>query len=122
MKSVTAASALLLVLAHAPALAVDHGPRVLGCDHRFDGKEQTGACLILGSGMNQGISWVVFEVEGRRFRFEDSSPDVIELIDKAGNTLKRLKGKNSSGSCRPGGLDADIYAFASGDRVCLYWR
>lgn len=104
-----------------PAFGYDNGPQAVGCDFKLGNAEGTDKCLIVGSGMNQGISWLVFEVKGKRFRYDDSSSDVIELIDKSGKTLSEYAVKNSERQCRPGGRSADIYAFANGDRVCLYW-
>lgn len=121
-RSTTGLLAAALAAAHALGLAYDNGPQTLGCDHRFGGKSETGTCLVVGSGTNQGILWVVLEVKGKRYRFEDSEPDVIALIDKNGNVLKRLKGGRETTQCRAGGNDADTYAFANGDRICLYWR
>ena len=94
----------------------------MGCDYRFGKQEGVDKCLIHGNGMNQGISWVVFEVQGRRFRFEDSEPGIIENISSTGATIARLKGRNEQMQCRPGGKDADAYLFANGDRVCIYWQ
>ena len=103
------------------AQAYDNGAQVIGCDFRLGKEEGTDRCLIVGSGMNQGIGWVVFEVQGRRFRFEDDAPDVIETVSKSGDTLARAQGRNQRMQCRPGGREADAYLFANGDRVCLYW-
>lgn len=106
----------------APAMAYDNGPQVIGCDYKFGKTEGTSKCLIVGSGMNQGISWLVFQVEKKRFRYDDSSPTKIERINKSGNVIATYKVENSSGQCRPGGRTADIYAFSNNDRVCLYWQ
>ena len=61
-------------------------------------------------------------MQGRRFRFEDSEPGIIENISSTGATIARLKGRNEQMQCRPGGKDADAYLFANGDRVCIYWQ
>jgi hypothetical protein len=114
-----------LVLASAPlspALAYDNGPQTLGCDYKLGKVEGSGKCLIVGSGLNQGISWLVFELNGKRFRYTDSSPNSIEIVDKSGKAIAKKSITNSNGQCQPGGKSADIYAFADGDRVCLYWR
>lgn len=105
-----------------PAFAYDNGPQVLGCDYKLGKAEGTGKCLIAGSGINQGISWLVFEVKGKRYRYSDDSANNIELINKAGKVTATFSVHNSSGQCRPGGKDADIYAISNGDRVCLYWN
>ncbi|MDR2208500.1 MAG: hypothetical protein LBE22_05960 [Azoarcus sp.] len=103
------------------AFAYDNGPQVLGCDYKLGTSEGTGKCLIVGSGMNQGISWIVFEVEGKKFRYDDSSADKIELLDKTDEAIATYSVSRSDAQCRPGGKSADVYAFANGDRVCLYW-
>ena len=103
------------------AVAYDNGPRVVGCDYKIGKNEETDKCLILGSGTNQGISWIVFEVKGKRFRYQYSSPKIIELIGKSGKTLRRQSVRKLEEQCRPGGRDADVYAFSNGDRICLYW-
>ena len=64
---------------------------------------------------------MVFELKGQRYRFEDSSKTVLELITPDGKTQSTRKIKNLQGQCRPGGRDADIYQFDNGDRICLYW-
>jgi hypothetical protein len=112
--SVMAASAV-----SAAALAYDDGPRTVGCDYRLGKSEGTAQCLIVGSGMNQGITWVVFEVRGRRFSHTEGE-DRIARVNKAGDTLATYPVTLSRGQCRPGGRAADIYAFGNGDRVCLY--
>jgi len=99
----------------------DNGPQVVGCDYKLEKIEGTDKCLIVGSGVNQGISWLVFEVKGKRFRYTDDSPDSIELINESGETVQSYSVRNSNEQCRPGGRDADVYAFSNGDRVCLYW-
>ena len=104
------------------AHALDQGPRIMGCDYRFGKDEGVDKCLIVGNGMNQGQSWVVFEVRGRRFRFNDSEPGIIEKISSKGDTLQKLKGRNEQAQCRPGAKEADAYVFSNGDRVCLYWE
>jgi hypothetical protein len=110
------------LLSAGTAWAYDNGPQVVGCDYKLGKAEGTDKCLIVGSGMNEGISWLVFEVKGKRFRYTDSSPNSIELISKSGKTVESYAISNSNGQCRPGGQSADIYAFSSGDRVCLYWQ
>lgn len=109
------------LLAWSAAHGFDNGPQMVGCDYRLGKAAGTDKCLIVGSGMNQGISWLVFQVKGKRFRYTEAAPDSIELIDKSGKTLKRFPAGNSNEQCRPGGRPADVYAFANGDRVCLYW-
>jgi hypothetical protein len=111
----------LVAMGTGTALGYDNGPQSVGCDYRLGRNEGTAQCLILGSGMNQGVSWVVFEVQRQRFRYQSSSPRSIDAIDKSGNTIGRQRVSNTSGQCRPGGRSADIYAFDNGDRVCLYW-
>lgn len=103
------------------ALAYDNGPRAIGCDYKLGKDEDTGTCLIVGSGTNQGISWVTFEVKKKRFRYADSSANTIELIDKLGKAIAKYSVNRSNGQCRPGGRDADIFAIGNGDRICLYW-
>lgn len=103
------------------ANALDSGPKVIGCDFKFGKSEGTEKCLIVGSGMNQGIEWVVFEINKKRFRYENSSPNQIELINRAGKRIKMHGVKNDRQQCRPGGVDADVYLFENGDRICLYW-
>jgi hypothetical protein len=112
----------LVLTTFGSAFAYDNGPQTLGCDYKFGKTEGTEMCLIVGSGMNQGISWVVFEVQKKRFRYPGSSADSIELIDKSGKVLAKYQVRNSNGQCRPGGRNADIYDFKNGDRVCLYWQ
>ncbi len=102
--------------------AYDNGPQVLACDYRFGKSEGTGQCLIVGSGISTGVSWLVFEVKKKRFRYTSSSENEIELINKSGETLKTYAVSNTEGQCRPGGRSADIYDFKNGDRVCLYWK
>jgi len=101
--------------------ANDNGPQVIACDYRFADDEGTSTCLIVGSGTNQGISWLVFDVKGKRFRYSDDAPRKMELLDSDNQFLKDYPVTNSYASCRPGGKDADIYTFANGDKVCLYW-
>lgn len=114
--------ALLVLLLGSPlAQAYDNGPQVVGCDFRLGKSEGVDRCLITGSGTNQGITWVVFELKGQRYRFEDSSPTVLELITPDGKTQSTRKIKNHPGPCRAGGRDADVYQFDNGDRICLYW-
>jgi hypothetical protein len=110
------------LLASGTAIGYDNGPQIVGCDYKLGKAEGTDKCLIVGSGMNQGISWLVFEVKGKRFRYTDSSADSIELIDKSGKAIKNYSVRNSNEQCRPGGKAADVYAFSNGDRVCLYWQ
>ncbi len=110
------------VLACGSARGNDNGPQTLGCDYRIQGDEGVGTCLVAGSGTNQGITWVVFEVKGRRYRFESSSPESILRVDRVGKVVKKFQGRNSSAQCRAGGPTADVYTFSNGDRVCLYWR
>ncbi len=116
------AMAIVCFAACSAASAYDNGPQKIGCDYKLGAAEGTGQCSVAGSGMNQGISWVVFELKGKRFRYTSSSADRIELIDKAGKTLSSHAVRNADGPCRPGGKAADIYDFSNGDRVCLYWK
>lgn len=111
----------LTVMGLGSAFGYDNGAQTIGCDYKLGKTEGTAKCLVVGSGVNQGISWVVFEVEKKRFRYEDSSPDSIELVDKSGDTIAKHRVINSNGQCRPGGRSADVYAFDNGDRICLYW-
>ncbi|MDD3591259.1 MAG: hypothetical protein PHO65_01295 [Sulfurovum sp.] len=111
----------LFVMGLGSAFGYDNGPQTIGCDYKFGENEGTEICLVVGSGMHQGISWVVFKVESKRFRYKNSSPDSIELIDKAGNTIATHQVNHSYDQCRPGGRDADKYVFTNGDRICLYW-
>lgn len=101
--------------------AYDNGAQVLDCDYRFGSATGSGRCRIVGSGMNQGVAWVVFEVQGRRFRYLDASEDQLEEVDRAGRTLRSFTIERSSGRCRQGRGSADIYDFERGDQVCLYW-
>jgi hypothetical protein len=110
------------LLVFGPASGYDNGPTMVGCDYKLGKSEGSDKCLIVGSGMNQGISWLVFEVKGKRFRYDDSSSDKIELINKSGKTIKNYAAHNSNEQCRPGGKSADVYTFSNGDRVCLYWQ
>ena len=103
------------------AIAYDNGPQSLACDYSFEKREGTETCLILGSGTNQGTTWVVFEVAERRFRYYSSTPNTIEQLDEQAEVLAEYPVSNSYGQCRPGGREADIYDFANGDRVCIYW-
>mgnify|MGYP000851169528 FL=1 len=119
--NISKASALLVLSCTFTANAADHGPQAVGCDYRLGRKHGSGTCLIVGSGTNQGVSWTVFEVDGRRYRYQDNEPQTIVVVDSKGRELKRLKGENSSAPCRPGGKEADVYSFSNGDRVCLYW-
>jgi hypothetical protein len=75
----------------------------------------------VGSGVNQGVAWVVFEIQGKRFSYMDSAEDQIELLDKNDKTLATYPVTNLYGPCRPGGEKADVYDFENGDRICLYW-
>lgn len=109
------------VLLSFSAKALDNGPKAIGCDFKFGKNEGTEQCLIVGSGMNQGIEWVVFEVDRKRFRYESSSPKQIEYVNRANKRLKMYAVKNERQQCRPGGIDADVYVFENGDRICLYW-
>ena len=102
--------------------AYDNGPQVLACDYRFGKSEGTGQCLIVGSGISTGVSWLVFEVKKKRFRYSSSSENEIELVNKSGETLKTYAVRNSEGQCRPGGRSAGIYEIKNGYRVCLYWK
>ena len=112
---------LLCALPCGYAAAYDNGPQVLDCDTRFGPTEQSGRCMIVGSGMAQGISWVVFEARGMRFRYDSSAPDTLERLGPDDNAVQTLRVTNTYGPCRPGGADADVYALANGDRICLYW-
>ncbi len=103
------------------AKAYDNGPQVLGCDFKFGAREGTDKCLIIGSGMGQGISWVVFEVNKKRYRYDSSSPKQLELLDSANKKIKTHSITNATEQCRPGGREADVYSFDNGDRICLYW-
>ncbi|MEM9567278.1 MAG: hypothetical protein AAF974_03135 [Cyanobacteria bacterium P01_E01_bin.34] len=103
------------------AIAYDNGPQSLACDYSFEKREGTDTCLIVGSGSNQGVTWVVFEVLDRRFRYRTSTPSIIEEIDDQAVVLEEYSVSNSYGQCRPGGREADIYDFESGDRICIYW-
>jgi len=114
-------SAFLLQGVLSSAMAFDNGPQVVGCDYRFGSAQRTDSCLIVGSGMGQGISWVVFEAGAKRFRYSSASPNKLALLDAASEEKAVFMITNTTGQCRPGGQDADIYAFANGDRVCLYW-
>jgi hypothetical protein len=113
--------ACVLQAALGSAMAFDNGPQIVGCDYRFGKEQGTDSCLIVGSGMGQGISWVVFEVDGKRFRYSTATPKKLSLLDAAGEQKAVFMVTNTTGQCRPGGQDADIYTFANGDRVCLYW-
>ena len=112
---------LIGILSSTAALAYDNGPQVIGCDYRLGKEESTGQCLIAGSGTNQGISWLVFEVKNKRFRYTSAHENLIEQIDKSGETLAKYAVSNSEAPCRPGGKTADIYKFQNGNYVCLYW-
>ena len=103
------------------AIAYDNGPQSLACDYSFEKREGTDTCLIVGSGTNQGGTWVVFEVLDRRFRYSSATPEIIEVIDDQGIVLDEYPMSNSYGQCRPGGREADIYDFENGDRICIYW-
>jgi len=108
------------LLASGVAWGYDNGPQVIGCDYKLGKAEGTGTCLIVGSGLNQGISWIVFEVNGMRWRYTDA-PSEIELVAKSGETAEKYAISHSNGQCRPGGKPADVYTFPNGARVCLYW-
>lgn len=101
--------------------AYDNGSQTLACDYIFNRQVGTGTCLILGSGMNQGILWVVFEVQNQRFRYYGDA-EMIELLNENNEAIAAYPVTNFFGSCQPGGPDADVYDFANGDRVCLYWE
>ena len=103
------------------AIAYDNGPQSLACDYSFEKREGTDTCLIVGSETNQGVTWVVFEVLDRRFRYSSAAPDIIEAIDDQATVLDEYPVSNSYGQCRPGGREADIYDFVNGDRICIYW-
>ena len=122
MKHIKIAISIIGFMAYTSVFGYDNGPQILGCDYKLGKVEGTGQCLIVGSGMNQGISWVVFELKNKRFRYSSSSTNSIELINKSGKTLQNYAVNNSDGECRPGGKFADIYEFKNGDRVCLYWK
>ncbi|MEM8637676.1 MAG: hypothetical protein AAGG51_02490 [Cyanobacteria bacterium P01_G01_bin.54] len=102
------------------SIAFDNGSQTLPCDYTFNQQSGTDTCLILGSGMNQGILWVVFEVQNQRFRYYGDS-ETIELLNDDYEAIATYPVTNSFGQCTPGGPDADVYDFANGDRVCLYW-
>ena len=112
---------ILGVLSSSAAFSHDNGPQMVGCDYKLGATEGTDKCLIVGSGTNQGISWVVFEVKGKRFRYSDDSPSSIEKIDKSGKIVKNYSVRNLHEQCRPGARSTDVYAFSNGDRICLYW-
>ncbi|PTU30961.1 hypothetical protein [Stenotrophobium rhamnosiphilum] len=102
------------------AWGYDNGPQTIGCDYKQGKATGTSTCLIVGSGMNQGISWLVFEVNGKRWRYTDASRE-IELVNATGATIKQYTVSHSSSQCRPGGKPADVYTFPNGNHVCLYW-
>jgi hypothetical protein len=114
-------SASLPALMSASALAYDNGPQVIGCDYKLGKSAGTTKCLIVGSGTNQGVSWLVFEVQGKRFRYSDADEDKIERVNRSGDTLSAQPVERTTGPCRPGGKSADVFEFKNGDRVCLYW-
>ncbi len=103
------------------AYGYDNGPQVVGCDYRLGAQAGSDSCLVVGSGMAQGISWVVFEVAGRRYRYSDAASEVLEQVDRAGEVLATYPVRNTSAPCRPGGGEADSYELANGDQICLYW-
>jgi len=103
------------------AYAYDNGPQVLACDYKLGDIEGTEICLIEGSGVNQGMSWVVFELMKKKYRHYSSSPNKIQHIDSSGKVVAEYPIKNFEGQCRPGGRDADVYEFNNGDRICIYW-
>lgn len=120
-KTVIKLAGLTSLLLSVSVNALDSGPKSIGCDFRFGKNEGTAQCLIVGSGMNQGIEWIVFEVDQKRFKYESAAPDRIELVNRANNTIKTYSVRNNRDQCRPGGVEADVYLFKNGDRVCLYW-
>ena len=120
-KSITSFISIAAIALSFSANALDSGPKVIGCDFKLGKHEGTEKCLVVGSGMNQGIEWVVFEINYKRFRYESSSPKQIEYVNRANKRLKLYAVKNERQQCRPGGVDADVYSFENGDRICLYW-
>lgn len=101
--------------------AFDNGPQIVGCDYKFGNDEGTDICLIIGSGLGQGISWTVFEVKKKRFRHYSSSPNKLELLNSTNKKIKTYSITNRTSHCRPGGKDADVYLFKNNDHICLYW-
>lgn len=101
--------------------AFDNGPQILACDYKLGDKQGTEMCLIEGSGVNQGISWVVFEISDKKFRYYSTSPNRIEHIDSSYNIVDEYPVTNIKKQCRPGGREADVYEFKNGDRICIYW-
>jgi|GEM_PF-5528408 len=106
-----------------PAQAYDSGPRNVPCDYFFDGKPmQTDNCLVLGSGMNQGILWMSLKVGGKQYAFVwgDGGGGTVDLRDSAQKTIWSGSFRDSNDQCRPGGPKASIYSISNGDKLCLY--
>ena len=99
----------------------DDGPKAVGCDYTLQGRSATDICLINGSGMNQGILWVTFEVNGQRYRHASSAPDTLKKINAIGSVIQAYPIRRAEEQCRPGGKVADVFSFQNGDNICLYW-
>ena len=113
---------LILSMAVVPtAVALDNGPQTVACDYKFGHFGGTEQCLILGSGTNQGISWVTFKVNKKIFRYSSSSPGTIQRLNQALEQVGSFPVTNSQAQCRPGGTEADRYVFVNGDYICIYW-
>ncbi len=99
----------------------DEGPKAVGCDYSLQGRSTSDICLINGSGMNQGILWITFEVNGQRYRHASSAPETLEKISATGSAIQTYPIRRAEEQCRPGGKAADVFSFRNGDRICLYW-
>jgi hypothetical protein len=112
--------ALLLCLIPTATMAFDNGPRVVGCDFKFGNNAGTDKCLITGSGMQMGTLWVAFKLHNSQYRYLSDNPNTLDQIDSKGKVLRSYRVRNTTAQCRPGGIQADKYAFANGDYICLY--
>jgi hypothetical protein len=114
----------IIMIPHTGPTAVygyDDGPKAVGCDYSLHGRSASDICLINGSGMNQGILWITFEVNGQRYRHASSAPESLKKISATGAVIQAYPIRRAEEQCRPGGKAADVFSFRNGDRICLYW-
>jgi len=107
-----------------PCLALDNGPKVVGCDYQMKGLEQqTDSCLIIGEGLfSGGVHAMGFRIgtDSHTYIIEDREARIYKDKDINAKPIWTGAVELTRDQCRPAGVETEVIEFANGMTVCLY--
>jgi hypothetical protein len=106
------------------SLAMDNGPRVVGCEWTTRaGHSDVDICLIVAQGQfTGGVALTAVRVGNRRemYLFENNRARLFEGSSVDTKKLWEGKVKVDMEQCRPAGRDAIRFTISDGTVLCLY--